>query len=178
MPRIKRDDLPESLRRQLDTMPSFDDWFSGGVVSREPRSVDGGKEVIVPTSTRCVTASPGKMNGAESDYAAALEERVRSGEITFYGFERMTLRVGDDCRYTPDFLVRASSGQIELHEVKVEWRPSKKRLATDPSAKPRVGWREDARVKFLACAAAYPFFRFFVAVQRRDKSFDLSLAYP
>lgn len=81
---------------------------------------------------------PQKMNGTEEKYAWVLELQKRAGGILDYGFNEITLRLGDDCRYTPDFWVLPLSGIFELHEVK-------------------GFFRDDAKVKIKVAAAKYPF---------------------
>lgn len=77
----------------------------------------------------------GRMNGTEAEYARLfLGQRV-------HGFEEITLRLGDDLRYTPDFWVLGDGDVLEFHEVK-------------------GFWRDDARVKIRAAAERYPHFRF------------------
>jgi hypothetical protein len=90
------------------------------------------------------------MNRTEAQYASKLELRRRVGDIAWYVYEGITLRLGDDCRYTPDFAVMLQNGELELHEVK-------------------GFWRDDARVKVRAAASMYPF-RFVIA--RRDRGGD------
>jgi hypothetical protein len=50
--------------------------------------------------------------------------------------------MGDDCRYTPDFMVIAEDDVVEFHEVKGGF------------------WRDDAKVKIRVAAELYPMFRF------------------
>ena len=59
-----------------------------------------------------------EMNKTEEKYAWLLEVRRRAGEITRYDFGKVTFKLGDDCRYTPDFMVVRSDLVIEFHEVK------------------------------------------------------------
>ena len=65
---------------------------------------------VLPRATR--------MNRTEARYAVILEVRRRAGEVAEYHFEAVTLKIADDTRYTPDFLVVLADGQCELHEVK------------------------------------------------------------
>lgn len=81
---------------------------------------------------------PGVMNGTESKYAQMLELKKRAGEIKEYFFESMTLKIAQDCRYTPDFMVINKDMEIEFHEVKGYWL-------------------DDARVKVKVAAAKFPF---------------------
>jgi hypothetical protein len=84
----------------------------------------------------------GKMTKLERDYAALLELRVRAGEIEWYVFESVTLKLAPDTRYTPDFVVMTADGSLEVHEVK--------------------GFMEEAAfVRVKLAASLYPF-RFWV----------------
>lgn len=88
----------------------------------------------------------GMMGRLEQQYVAEVLEPARSaGAIADWMFEALKLQIGDRCWYTPDFLVVAIDGTLELHEVK-------------------GFWRDDARVKVKAVAARFPFR--FVAAQR------------
>lgn len=80
----------------------------------------------------------GRMNALERAYSAQLDLLVRAGRVAEWHFEALTLRIGADCTYRPDFLVILPDGSIEFHETK--------------------GWlRDDARVKLRAAASAFPF---------------------
>lgn len=59
-----------------------------------------------------------RMNKTETRYALHLEYLRRTGQIAEYHFERLTIRLADRTRYTPDFLVILPSGRQEIHEVK------------------------------------------------------------
>lgn len=90
------------------------------------------------------------MNQTEAAYFDHLLLLQAQGEILGAWFEPLKLKLGDNCTYTPDFLVLNAQTQIlELHEVK-------------------GFWRDDARVKIKAAAAVYPFK--FVAVQLEPKT--------
>jgi hypothetical protein len=83
---------------------------------------------------------PGKMNKLEAEYADILVTQRVCGEIIDHKFEAVTLKIGPDCRYTPDFLV-IKPDCIEFHEVK-------------------GFWRDDAKVKIKVAAQSFPMFRF------------------
>ena len=80
----------------------------------------------------------GEMNKTEAAYAAYLEMLKRAGEVADYRFEAVKLRLADKTFYTPDFVVLAPDGVLEMHEVK-------------------GFWEEDARVKIKVAAAQFPF---------------------
>ena len=83
-----------------------------------------------------------KMNKMERAYGCTLEVRP---DVVWHEFEGITLRLGNDCRYTPDFSLMLRDGSIECHETK--------------------GFmRDDALVKIKVAAASYPFK--FVLVKR------------
>jgi hypothetical protein len=78
------------------------------------------------------------MNKTESRYADILAGRVRVGEVVWFGFEVVKLRLAEKTFYTPDFIVQLSDGTLEAHEVK-------------------GFWEDDARVKIKVAAALFPF---------------------
>lgn len=89
----------------------------------------------------------GKLNRLEEAYRCeVLEPRVAAGEILWYKFEGVTLRLADNrCHYTPDFVVMLSDNVLEMHEVK-------------------GFWTDDARVKIKVAAEQFPFR--FIAIRR------------
>lgn len=78
------------------------------------------------------------MNRTEAAYGNYLELRKAAGEIAWYRFEGLKLRLGDSTFYTPDFAVMLTTGEMECHEVK-------------------GFWQDDARVKIKIAAEMYPF---------------------
>ena len=97
------------------------------------------------------TAIKPRMNKTEAEWAMILEARKRAGEIVWYGFEAIKLRLADNTHYTPDFAVITAFGHnLELHETK-------------------GFWRDDARVKIKVAAEMFPFFKFFAMKKRRKK---------
>jgi hypothetical protein len=90
----------------------------------------------------------GEMNKTEAAYAAHLADLQHAGEILWFKFEGVKVRLADNTFYTPDFGVLHASGVFELHEVK--------------------GFlMEDANVKIKVAASMYPFR--FVMVRARAK---------
>ena len=85
-----------------------------------------------------VLPRPSAMNRWERDYALGLEAKKRAGQVRDYWYEGVTLKLGPDLRYTPDFLVIAGDGEVQLHEIKGHRR-------------------DDAMVKLRACLDKYPF---------------------
>jgi hypothetical protein len=90
----------------------------------------------------------GTMNKTEAAYAVTLDARRYSGEVAWFKFEGMKLRLADNTFYTPDFAVMLADGALEMHEVK-------------------GFWQDDARAKIKIAADIYPMR--FVAVRARSK---------
>jgi len=97
------------------------------------------------TRARGVPKVVGGMNKTEAAYAEHLKLRERRGEIAWFVFEGLKLRLADNTFYTPDFAVMLACGELEVHEVK-------------------GFWEDDARVKIKVAAAQYPFR--FIGVQK------------
>jgi hypothetical protein len=91
---------------------------------------------------------PGTMNKTEAAYDLDLDARRHHGDVLWYRFEGVKLRLADNTFYTPDFAVMAADGVMEMHEVK-------------------GFWRDDARAKIKIAADQYPFR--FVALKARSK---------
>lgn len=100
-----------------------------------------------------------RMNKTELAYSQLLNQRVAVGEIINWRFQEITLRLGDDLRYTPDFLVRMPNRELHLHEVK--------------------GFmRDDARVKLYAAAAQWPIFKFWLCKFVRRIGWEITEVKP
>lgn len=85
----------------------------------------------------------GTMNRGEEKYAAELESRLRSGQIRWYAFEALKVRLADNTYITPDFAVIADDSFIEFHDVK--------------GRKGDGYWcEEDAKIKLKVLAETFP----------------------
>jgi hypothetical protein len=91
---------------------------------------------------------PGQMNQTEKAYNDLLTLKHHAGEILWFKFEGLKLRLADNTFYTPDFAVLAADGVMECHEVKGHWT-------------------DDARVKIKIAAEMYPFR--FLAIKKAPK---------
>lgn len=90
---------------------------------------------------------PGKMNGLERAFFAELQTWPNVAAIEF---ERITLKLADDTRYTPDFYVLFDDGRIALYQVK--------------------GFMEDhSRVKCKVAADLFPEFEHWLVHRRAKK---------
>ncbi len=101
--------------------------------------------------------SPMGMNKGETAYQAHLELEKRIGEVLYFEYEPISLKLAHDVRYTPDFLVVKAHLDIEFHEVK-----GKKTFKRPDGSVIRVGafMEEDARLKIAMAAAKFPYLRF------------------
>lgn len=90
----------------------------------------------------------GQQNKTEAAYEQHLEALKHAGDVLWFKFEGVKLRLADNTFYTPDYAVMKSNGQMEMHEVK-------------------GFWQDDARAKIKIAADLYPFR--FVAVKVRAK---------
>ena len=59
-----------------------------------------------------------RLNKTEAEYAGMLDARQRAGEVAWYRFEAIKIRLADNTFYTPDFLVLLADMSLEIHEVK------------------------------------------------------------
>lgn len=107
-----------------------------------------------PKFGRGVRKAPGAMNGWERKYSATLEARKQTGEILWWAYEAVKLKLADKTYLTPDFVVMLADGAIEFHEVK--------------------GFmRDDAAVKLKVAANKFPFI-FRLITQGRDKTWSIT----
>ena len=87
-----------------------------------------------PTKLAKARRVAGRMNKLEAEFEFMFLRRRP------HGFEELTFRLGDDCRYTPDFWSLDDDDVLALDETK-------------------GFWRDDAKVKIRVAAEKYPQFR-------------------
>ena len=91
----------------------------------------------------------GEMNKLEEKYSVYLDWLKSTGDVLWFKFEGLKLRLADNTFFTPDFFVMHADQTLECHEVK--------------------GFMmEDSNVKIKVAAALYPF-RFYVVKARPKK---------
>lgn len=83
----------------------------------------------------------GEMNGTEQSYALHLQDLVAKGEVLWWTFESIRLRLAANTTLTVDFFVVRAGGALEAHELKGKDKH----------------WEDDARVKIKVAAELYPF---------------------
>ena len=92
----------------------------------------------------------GQMNKTEKAYAERLDILKHLGEVLWYKFEGIKLRLADKTFYSPDFAVMMANGELQMHEVK--------------------GYMmDDANVKIKVAAEIYPF-RFLIIRKNKKKN--------
>lgn len=97
-----------------------------------------------PASFALGRMKSGAMNKTEAAYANYLEKQKQFGDVAWFAFEPMNLKLANKCFYRVDFLVMLKSGQLECHEVKGGYMT------------------DDSLVKFKVAACKFPFtFRMF-----------------
>ena len=97
------------------------------------------------TKAKGQTRKPKTQNKGECAYDRHLMARL---DVAWHQFEGITLKLGPDCRLTPDFVIMRPDGSLECHDVK--------------GRKGDSYWaEEDAMIKIRTAAAMYPF-RFFI----------------
>ena len=112
-------------------------------LSRRQRA---GQGITLPMGGNAATGAlgrlpAGQMNKTEAAYARYLMAQQATGDVLWWAFEGLTLRLGNRCSYTPDFVVQRADRSIELHEVKGA----------------RAIFRDDARAKTRISASVFPF---------------------
>lgn len=84
----------------------------------------------------------GEKNRTEAAYESdVLKPAMIAGDVLWYRFEGIKLRLADNTFLTVDYAVLPASGVLELHDVK---------------GSPAI-FSEDAKVKMKVAAEAYPF---------------------
>ena len=91
----------------------------------------------------------GEMNKLETAYNEQLKADLNAGEILWFKFEGLKLRLADNTFLTVDFFVMNKNNELEARDVK--------------------GYMmEDAKVKMKVAASIYPF-KFFVVKAKAKK---------
>lgn len=117
------------------------DWLEfkyGPATPRPVRAEVGGDSHSPVLKPAKVVARPSEMNKTEARYAERLKRLVAEGEVLWWAFEAVKLKLAPATYYTVDFLVVTSDFTLEAHETK--------------------GFmRDDAAVKLKVAAKLFPF---------------------
>jgi hypothetical protein len=95
----------------------------------------------------------GHLNKTEQAYSDYLRDLMLAGEVLWYRFEGIKLKLADNTFLTMDFAVLHKSGVMQLIDVKGGW-------AT-----------EDSRIKIKIAAEMYPF-RFVIVKKAKGGGWD------
>ena len=107
-----------------------------------------------------------RMNKWECEYALELEARKHAGEILWYGFEALKLRLADGTYYTPDFAVLAKT---KAYALGAEWVPGETAMHF---VEIKGFLRDDANVKFKVAAELFPF-ELFMYTRKKGGGWEL-----
>jgi hypothetical protein len=103
------------------------------------------RSAMLLTSLACQpSADEANLNRLERAYLGLLRANIGNAWV---GVQCVTLKLGDDCRYTPDFFTIGVGGEAWAHEVK--------------------GFmRDDAQVKLKVAARKFPWVNFCLAMRK------------
>lgn len=105
-----------------------------------------------PASNSAIRQSQAGMNKTERRFEMAwLQPMLHAGELITYGYELVTLKLGNGVRYTPDFWAITSDNRTAFYEVK------------GPHS------RDDAKVKLKVAATRYLNYEFHLCVYERGE---------
>jgi len=136
-------------------MSNFGGWTHEDVRAAQERAKANPKPQTPTQKMQSLGRLPGGvMNKTEAAYSRLLETRLGLGEISWFAFEPINIRLGKNCFYSVDFMVMLKSGELEAHEIK-------------------GFWTDDGLAKFKAAAAKLPFR--FKAVRMVKSNFEILL---
>jgi hypothetical protein len=95
----------------------------------------------------------GSMNRTETAYAQYLELQKRAGEVVWFAFDAVKLRLADNTFLSVDFFVMTKACELQAHDVKGSMA-----IITD-----------DAKVKMKVAGEKFPF-QFFYAIPKAKKN--------
>lgn len=129
------------MRLQLTDLPKHMQDQVSAQLHPAPAAVLAGIKVSIKQKP---SADESNLNKLESAWLAVIRADIT---LAWIGVHAMTFKIGDDCRYTPDFMALNIDGELIAYETK--------------------GFmRDDARVKLKVAARMFPFVGF-VLVERK-----------
>ncbi|MDR5802578.1 hypothetical protein [Caballeronia sp. LZ001] len=143
---VGRDSQQRALAQKFGTQPNseVDEIMSGfdpvvsQVVAARGTATPG--EAARKTLHALGRLRDGEQNATERRYEAHLEQQRRSGEIQWYMFEGIKLKLAPRTFLTVDYVVLPASGVLEMHDVKGA----------------RAIFSDDAKVKMKVAARIFP----------------------
>lgn len=130
-----------------DVLGAPRDSPAGPAPAKTPKKRSGTRWDRVNTRPK---RTDGYRSQAEAEYAERLQAMVKSGEVEWWRYQAMTLRLPSGSRYTPDFVVDlAMDAPLELHEVKGRAGLRLDRLGAEKFNAARKEWEGWGRFKFV-----------------------------
>lgn len=111
------------------------------------RQLSHGAARMIATGT---IVKPSRMNKLEEAFGNYLFAQRSEQIVKWFKYEGITLKIGDDCRYTPDFFVMQADNELVCYEIKGPFK------------------RDDSVVKLKAAAHTFPF-RFFLVTREEGQ---------
>ncbi|MEX3967288.1 hypothetical protein AB4Y42_34525 [Paraburkholderia sp. EG286B] len=145
-----REQIASAARELADTTPTPLDAamrsLAGAMAMSAPEVIAAWCTSPIERMQQLGRMARGRQNKTETAYEdEVLKPQLHAGEILWYRFEAIKLRLADRTFITIDFPVITAAGQLEFREVKGRWT-------------------DDARAKTKAAASQFPFR--FIAIQR------------
>jgi hypothetical protein len=147
---------PKSHRPASAMLPALRRNLAASGNTKGVAAVDATARKLAPAAPR----QPRGMNRWEREYGKWLDIRKAAGDVLWWGYERVTLKLADDCRYTPDFVV-IYAAVILCRPLFVEVKGFK---------------RDDAMVKFRVAAEQNPWADF-AMVKLTPDGWDVLMRY-
>jgi hypothetical protein len=120
-------------------------WIDGRVAGRIAR-------VELPQYQAALERAVELLRQHNTSYAQHLELRRKVGDIVWWAFEPIRVRVAKNTYFVPDFMVMLSSGELELHDTKGSKRVTRKSGLVEEVAYTK----EDAQMKMKIVAELLP----------------------
>jgi hypothetical protein len=144
---IKRSELPAHVVKLIEAVEA---------AGTAPKSVKPRRHGETMAKGRI--ANPTGMNKIETDYHEHLRGRLLNGEIVWFMFGAINLKMGHDLHYRIDEFVMLPDGELQAHEVKGPYE------------------REDSKVKRRTAARMFPWPLYIVT--RDGDGWNMELVKP
>lgn len=152
------------LNPHLNTNP-FGDVMKPNVLQLGGASVVTYPAKVLADACLQPTSDESRLNKAERAFLSHLRRLYRDDQINIAGH---SLKLGDDCRYVPDFTVAPDeNGCVVFYDVKSRW---------GKSTKPHI--EDDSLVKLKSCARKYRWAKFVVTWKNAAGSWESMTMNP
>lgn len=96
-------------------------WTEDDLKKLRPGAVAERNQGQLPPIQATGTVRESRMNKTERRFAQELALQAKAGEIAWWAYEPLNLRLGVNCYYRIDFMVMKSDGRLIAYEVKGKW---------------------------------------------------------